>query len=91
MQFSVISPAQRTLMLISSVLLLMAVTTAPLSAQTQRPMSFVDVQELARPGSWTPSPDGQRMLYTISTPDWQEDTSQVDLHLVSMSGGLSSS
>ena len=53
-------------------------------------MTLLDVQELARPGSWAPSPNGQWMLYTISTPDWQEDTSQFDIHLVSMSEGLAS-
>ena len=53
-------------------------------------MTLLDVQELARPGSWAPSPNGQWMLYTISTPDWQEDTSQLDIHLVSMSEGLES-
>ena len=68
-------------------------TAAPavVSAQATRPMTFLDVQELARPGAWTPSPDGQWMLYTISTPDWQEAESQVDLHLVSMSDGAASS
>ena len=31
------------------------------------------------------------MLYTISTPDWQEDESQSDVHVVSLSEGVSSS
>ena len=53
-----------------------------------RPMTFMDVQEFARPGSWTPSPDGEWMLYTISTPDWQEAESQSDIFLVSMTEGL---
>lgn len=91
MQFSIVSPAHRTLVFLGSVLLWTAVATEPFLAQTQRPMTFLDVQELARPGSWAPSPNGQWMLYTISTPDWQEDASQVDIHLVSMSEGLASS
>ncbi len=55
-----------------------------------RPMTFMDVQELARPGSWTPSPDGEWMLYTISYPDWQKAESQSDIFLVNMAEGLPS-
>ena len=57
----------------------------------QRPLTFMDVQELNRPGSWTPSPDGRWMLYTVADPDWEEAESYSDIHLVSMSEGLSSS
>ncbi|MBT8334963.1 MAG: PD40 domain-containing protein, partial [Gemmatimonadetes bacterium] len=53
-------------------------------------MTFLDVQELNRPGSWTPSPGGDWMLYTINDPDWREDRSQTDLYLVSTSEGLPS-
>ncbi len=66
-----------------------AAATPPQDAG-QRPMTFMDVQEFARPGSWTPSPDGEWMLYTISTPDWQEAESQSDIFLVSMTEGLAS-
>jgi dipeptidyl aminopeptidase/acylaminoacyl peptidase len=31
------------------------------------------------------------MLYTVRTPDWQEETSQTDIHVVSMKDGVSSS
>ena len=60
---------------------------APLAAQ-QRPLSFMDVQELKRAGSWTPSPDGAWMLYTVTTPDWEKAESQTDIHLVSLSEGV---
>ena len=60
---------------------------APLAAQ-QRPFTFMDVQELKRAGSWTPSPDGSWMLYTVTTPDWEAADSQTDIHLVSLSEGL---
>ena len=78
------------------VALLIGVTgLAEVAAQTTqsgtRPMTFLDAQEFARPGSWTPSPDGRWMLYTVSTPDWQAAESQSDIHLVSMAAGLSSS
>ncbi|HCH36408.1 MAG TPA: hypothetical protein DEU67_00150, partial [Acidobacteria bacterium] len=91
MQFSIVSPVHRSLIFLGSVLLWTAVATEPFWAQAQRPMTFLDVQELARPGSWAPSPNGEWMLYAVSTPDWQEDASQVDIHLVSMFEGLASS
>jgi dipeptidyl aminopeptidase/acylaminoacyl peptidase len=66
------------------------VFAAPATAQ-QRPLTFMDVQELKNAGSWTPSPDGSLMLYTIRTPDWQDAESQTDIHLVSLTEGVSSS
>ena len=62
---------------------------ARLSAQ-ERPLSFMDVQELRRPGSWTPSPDRAWMLYTVTTPDWESAESQSDIHLVSLADGVAS-
>ena len=82
------------------VALLMGVTGPPSAgAQTAqsgsspmtRPMTFLDAQEFARPSAWTPDSDGRWMLYTVSTPDWQEAESQSDIHLVSMDSGLPSS
>jgi dipeptidyl aminopeptidase/acylaminoacyl peptidase len=70
--------------------LLALLAASPADAQ-QQPMTWLDIQEMASAGSWTPSPDGAWMLYTIRTPDWQEDRSQTDLHLVSMSEGVASS
>lgn len=67
-----------------------AATTTALTAQ-QRPMNFMDMQTMKRAGSWTPSPDGAWMLYTVSTPDWEEAESQSDIHVVSVSEGVSSS
>ena len=55
-----------------------------------RPMTFLDAQKFARSGSWTPSPDGEWLLHSVSTPDWQEDQSQSDLYLVSMKEGVES-
>ena len=66
---------------------------APLNPQLaaqQRPLSFMDVQELKRAGSWTPSPDGALMLYTVTTPDWAEAESQTDIHVVSLVEGVAS-
>ena len=63
---------------------------APLAAQ-ERPLTFMDVQEMKRAGSWTPSPNGAWILYTVTTPDWEEAESQTDIHLVSLDQGVSSS
>ncbi len=62
----------------------------PPRPQEPRPMTFMDVQRLNRPGSWTPDPDGERMLYTVSHPDWQKAESQTDIYLVNMREGLPS-
>ncbi len=56
-----------------------------------RPMTFLDVQQFSSPGAWARSPDGRWMLYTITTPNWQEDDRQSDIHLVSMEDGVRSS
>lgn len=55
-----------------------------------RPMTFLDMQEFNRPGSWTPSPNGDWMLYSVTDPDWIEDESQSDLYLVSLRDGVPS-
>lgn len=54
-------------------------------------MTFLDMQLQRSGGSWTPSPGGEWMLYTIRTPDWEEAESQSDIHVVSMRDGVSSS
>ncbi|MFT5142807.1 MAG: dipeptidyl aminopeptidase/acylaminoacyl peptidase [Rhodothermales bacterium] len=64
-------------------------SAASVTAQT-RPMTFMDAQEMRRAGSWEPSPDGQWMLYTLTTPDWKTDKPQTDIHLVSTSEGIPS-
>ena len=81
-------------LLSTSALVLVAGGIIPAAGQAVgdlTPMTFMDVQRMARGGSWTPSPDGEWMLHTITTPDWAEAESQSDIHLVSMSGGVASS
>ena len=78
----------------SAAFVIAAGAISPASAQAAgdlEPMTFMDVQRMARGGSWTPSPDGEWMLYTVTTPDWAEAESQSDIHLVSMAEGVSSS
>ena len=53
-------------------------------------MTFLDMRHMRSAGAPTPSPDGQWMLYTVSTPDWKEAKSQTDLYLVSLKQGVSS-
>ena len=80
---------------LTAVLTISAGGVTHVSAQTSqdvgRPMTFLDVRQFSSPGAWAPSPDGRWMLYTISTPDWQEDARQSDIHLVSMEDGVVSS
>jgi len=58
--------------------------------QATRPMTFLDMQQMRQVGALTPSPDGQWLLYTLSTPDWKEAKRQTDLYLVSTKQGLPS-
>lgn len=68
----------------------LALPVADVAAQ-ERPMTFMDVQLMNRAGSWAPSPDARWMLYTVTTPDWEDADSQTDIHIVSMDGGVASS
>lgn len=70
--------------------LVLVAVSVPVEAQ-QRPLTFLDMQEMRSAGSWTPSPDGAWMLYTVTTPDWEEDAEQSDIHLVSLTEGVPSS
>ncbi|MEX0979999.1 MAG: hypothetical protein WDZ89_02830, partial [Gemmatimonadota bacterium] len=63
---------------------------ATAAAQDARPITFMDQQEMRSFGSEAVSPDGRWMLYTISTPDWQEASSQSDIYLVSLDEGVAS-
>ena len=74
---------------VSAALLAAPIAPVPLAAQ-QRPLTFMDVQEMKRAGAWTPSPDGAWMLYTVTTPDWEAAESQTDIHLVSLREGVPS-
>lgn len=60
------------------------------TAAAQRPMTFMDMQEMKRAGSYAPSPDGAWMLYTVSFPDWEEARRQSDIFVVSTSAGVPS-
>ena len=72
----------------TSLSLLSASALAQTSAK--RPMTFLDAQLTRQIGAETPSYDGKWLLYTLSTPDWQEAKRQTDLYLVSLDQGLPS-
>jgi dipeptidyl aminopeptidase/acylaminoacyl peptidase len=63
--------------------------TSP-QAQTQRPMTFLDMQHMRQVSSPAPSPDGRWLLYTLSTPDWKEAKRYTDVYLVSLQQGVPS-
>jgi dipeptidyl aminopeptidase/acylaminoacyl peptidase len=60
------------------------------SPDALRPITFLDRQYQRDVGSPTPSPDGKWLLYTLSTPDWNQARRQTDIYLVSVKDGLSS-
>ena len=57
---------------------------------TQRPMTWLDVQNVRQPGAPVTSPDGRFALYTLTVPDWKEARRQSDIMVVSTSDGVSS-
>lgn len=58
--------------------------------EQKRPMTFLDVQHLRTVGAPAVSPNGQWLLYTLSTMDWKEPRRQTDIYLVSTREGLRS-
>ena len=75
---------------VSVAVLIAAPLIAGAQSTSQRPMTFLDVQEMRQLASPVPSPDGRLMLYTLSTQDWKEGKRQTDIYLVSLSQGVSS-
>src|SRR5438477_5366361 len=67
-----------------------AMAQASVSAVARRPITFLDRQYQRDVGSPTPSADGKWLLYTLSTPDWNQAKRQTDIYLVSVNDGLSS-
>jgi dipeptidyl aminopeptidase/acylaminoacyl peptidase len=59
-------------------------------ADLRRPMTFVDMRTQRTAGAFAPSPDGKWLLYTVTSPDWKEATSQTDVYLVGIEQGVRS-
>jgi dipeptidyl aminopeptidase/acylaminoacyl peptidase len=77
-------------MKITSCLAVAGLGVSSLAAQSQRPMTFLDVQHIRTLAGATVSPDKTRLAYTVSVPDWKEARRQTDVYVVSMSGGVAS-
>ena len=81
------SPRPRSVLV--QLVLVGLLTPLPVVAQ-QRPMTFLDLQQLRSAGDPAVSPDGGRVLYTLSVPDWKEARRASDIYLVSVDGGVPS-
>lgn len=77
-----------TLLFLFIVLTLFGVADAV--AQAKRPMTFMDIIEMASVGSPTVSPDGKWVLYTKTETDWKAARRYSDVYLVSAEQGVSS-
>lgn len=58
--------------------------------QAPRPWTFMDQQLLRQAVAPVLSPDGTRLLYALSVPDWKEAKRFTDLYVVSTRDGLAS-
>jgi len=56
-------------------------------AQGKKVMTFMDVMNMKRVGSPAISPDGKRVLYTVSVLDWEKSKNFTDIFLVPITGG----
>ena len=70
--------------------LFVAAQTGSETSAESRPLNFLDLRKMNRAGSFAVSPDGKRMLYTITVQNWETAKSQTDIHLVSIGVGLPS-
>jgi dipeptidyl aminopeptidase/acylaminoacyl peptidase len=77
-------------MRLPSRLAVLALLPAVAAAQTKRPMTAMDIQEMKQATAPALSPNGQLGVYSISTPDWKASRRQSDLYLVSLGTGLPS-
>src|SRR5437660_7027852 len=68
---------------------LLSFIALPLAAQTQRPMTFLDAQNMRQTSGLDVSPDGKTLAYALSTPDWQQARRQSDIYIVGIDGGIS--
>src|SRR5712675_1786669 len=78
------------LLLIAALVPAISLAQTSASSAATRPITFLDRQYQRDIGSPTPSPDGRWLLYTLSTPDWNQARRQTDIYLVSVKDGLAS-
>src|SRR6476661_5962241 len=75
--------------IVARALPLIVIATA-LSAQSPRPLTFLDAQNMRQVSGQDISPNGRMMLYALSTPDWNQARRQSDIYMVNVDQGLSS-
>lgn len=61
--------------------------SAPINAQDKRPMSFADVMAVKNAGGTKISPDGKRVIYTLSYADLKGNENHSEIWMVAASGG----
>jgi dipeptidyl aminopeptidase/acylaminoacyl peptidase len=66
------------------------VSASTLGAQAPRPWTFLDQQLMRQVGGVELSADGQRLLYTLSVPDWKQAKRFTDVWVVSTAQGAPS-
>jgi len=64
------------------------VLVGPLRAQETRPMTFMDVMELRSVSAGSLSPDGARVVYTVSLPHWKSGKTCTDLFVADAASGV---
>lgn len=64
------------------------VLMAPLGAQETRPMTFMDVMEMRGVGGGSLSPDGARVVYTVSLPHWKSGKAYTDIFVADAATGV---
>src|SRR5690349_3332443 len=69
---------------------LSALVSSSATAQSKRPMTFLDVQNMRQVGNPDVSTDGRWIAYTVSVPDWKEARRQSDVYVVNTERGLPS-
>ncbi|MGI8784114.1 MAG: S9 family peptidase [Acidobacteriota bacterium] len=74
----------------AALLLLLTVTGLAQPQAAKRPMSFIDVIEMRTTGDSAPSPDGRRLLYTLTSTDWKAGKKFSDIYLVQIDQGAAS-
>ena len=64
------------------------VLVGPLRAQETRPMTFMDVMEMRSVGGGSLSPDGARVVYTVSIPHWKSGKTYTDIFVADATTGV---
>ncbi len=64
------------------------VLLSPMWAQETRPMTFMDVMEMRGVSGGSLSPDGARVVYTVSLPHWKSGKTYTDIFVADAASGV---